>query len=94
MVIQYEYFRHLEQTNPLLDPDIKKRIRLAWSAFAKQSNILRDCLPFCSIKAKGFQSVCSLRHGLRIKDLVVDQVPRKEIKKRSKKNGGTDITNY
>lgn len=56
-----------KQTTPSLDPEIKGRLRVGWSAFGQQSNILRGS--FSMSKVKSFSSVSSplwfmdLRHG-------------------------------
>ena len=52
-VDEYVYLGQLIQTNPSLEQEVKRRIRLGWSAVGKQGNILRGSLPLC-LKRKVF----------------------------------------
>ena len=53
VVDEYVYLGQLIQTNTSFETEIKRRIKLGWSAFGRQNNILRGSLPLC-LKRKVF----------------------------------------
>ena len=53
VVDEYVYLGQLVQTNTSFETEIKRRIKLGWSAFGRHSNILRGSLPLC-LKRKVF----------------------------------------
>ena len=53
VVDEYLYLGQLVQTNTSFETEIKRRIKLGWSAFGRHSNILRGSLPLC-LKRKVF----------------------------------------
>ena len=52
-VNEYIYLGQLVNSNTSFETEIKRRIRLGWSAFGRQNNILRSSLPLC-LKRKVF----------------------------------------
>ena len=53
VVNEYLYLGQLVQTNTSFETEIKRRIKLGWSAFGRHSNILQGSLPLC-LKRKVF----------------------------------------